>query len=41
MFDYILLSRRSKYRAGTRYETRGVDSTGQVANYVETEQVYH
>lgn len=38
-FDYILISRRSKYRAGTRYETRGVDGNGNVANYIETEQV--
>lgn len=38
-FDYILISRRSKFRAGTRYETRGVDSNGNVANYIETEQV--
>jgi hypothetical protein len=40
-FDYILISRRSKFRAGTRYETRGVDSNGNVANYIETEQLLH
>ncbi|KCV69883.1 hypothetical protein H696_03350 [Fonticula alba] len=36
-FDYILLTRRCVFRAGTRYNTRGVDSTGRVANYNETE----
>eukprot|EP00112_Aurelia_sp_Birch-Aquarium-sp1_P022960 Seg666.6 transcript_id=Seg666.6/GoldUCD/mRNA.D3Y31 product="Phosphatidylinositide phosphatase SAC1-B" protein_id=Seg666.6/GoldUCD/D3Y31 len=38
-FDLALISRRSCYRAGTRYYMRGVDSEGEVANYVETEQV--
>lgn len=38
-FDFILISRRSRYRAGTRYLTRGVDGDGRVANYVETEQI--
>lgn len=35
----ILISRRSRYRGGTRYFTRGVDEEGHVANYNETEQV--
>ena len=35
----MLISRRSRYRAGTRYKRRGVDEDGHVANYVETEQV--
>ena len=34
-----LLSRRSRYRAGTRYFRRGIDRDGHVANFVETEQV--
>lgn len=34
-----LVSRRSRYRAGTRYKRRGVDDQGHVANYVETEQI--
>lgn len=34
-----LLSRRSRFRAGTRYFKRGVDHEGQVANYNETEQI--
>ena len=38
-FDYIVISRRSCFRAGTRYYMRGLDSQGHVANYVETEQI--
>lgn len=34
-----LVSRRSRYRAGTRYKRRGVNEDGHVANYVETEQI--
>ncbi|PHH86930.1 hypothetical protein CDD83_9569 [Cordyceps sp. RAO-2017] len=34
-----LISRRSRYRGGTRYFTRGVDDDGHVANYNETEQI--
>jgi len=34
-----LISRRSQLRAGVRYRTRGADEDGQVANYVETEQI--
>jgi hypothetical protein len=34
-----LVSRRSRHRAGTRFLTRGIDPQGQVANFVETEQV--
>lgn len=34
-----LISRRSRYRAGTRYFRRGVDQNGHVANFNETEQV--
>lgn len=37
--DYILISRRSVYRAGTRFYMRGLDSEGQAANFVETEQI--
>ena len=35
----ILISRRSRYRAGVRMHCRGIDQDGNVANYVETEQV--
>ncbi|EKM60821.1 uncharacterized protein PHACADRAFT_133631 [Phanerochaete carnosa HHB-10118-sp] len=34
-----LMSRRSRYRAGTRYFRRGIDHEGHVANFVETEQM--
>lgn len=34
-----LVSRRSRYRAGTRYFKRGVDHEGHVANFNETEQI--
>ncbi|KAJ2927190.1 hypothetical protein H1R20_g9915, partial [Candolleomyces eurysporus] len=34
-----LISRRSRYRAGTRYFRRGVDNDGNVANFNETEQI--
>ena len=33
------MSRRSRYRAGTRYFRRGIDHEGHVANFVETEQI--
>ena len=35
----VLLSRLSCERAGTRFNVRGVDDEGHVANFVETEQV--
>ena len=38
-FILTLISRRSTKRAGLRYLRRGVDSEGNVANYVETEQL--
>ena len=38
-FNFVLISRRSRHRAGTRYFTRGIDSEGHVANYNETEQI--
>jgi hypothetical protein len=34
-----LISRRSIRRAGTRYNVRGIDDEGNVANMVETEQI--
>ncbi|XP_025834417.1 phosphatidylinositide phosphatase SAC2 isoform X2 [Agrilus planipennis] len=39
IFTLTLISRRSRYRAGTRYKRRGVDENGECANYVETEQI--
>jgi len=38
-FDYIVITRRSCHRAGTRYNTRGVDIEGNVGNFNETEQI--
>ena len=37
--DYMLITRRSTRRAGTRFHTRGIDIDGNVANFNETEQV--
>ncbi|XP_031724540.1 phosphatidylinositide phosphatase SAC1-B isoform X1 [Anarrhichthys ocellatus] len=39
VFDWIIISRRSCFRAGVRYYVRGIDSEGHPANYVETEQI--
>lgn len=38
-FAWSLISRRSKERAGTRLFVRGADRQGNVANFVETEQL--
>jgi len=34
-----LISRRSRFRAGTRFFRRGIDHEGNVANFNETEQI--
>lgn len=39
-FYFGLVSRRNVNRAGTRYNKRGVDQNGNVANNVETEQLF-
>ncbi|KAM3130355.1 hypothetical protein pb186bvf_017558 [Paramecium bursaria] len=39
--DFYLISRRSSKRAGTRYNSRGIDDDGHVSNYVETEQIIY
>lgn len=39
LFDLVLISRRSRFFAGTRYLKRGVSEEGKVANDVETEQI--
>jgi hypothetical protein len=39
LFTFVLISRRSVHRAGTRYYMRGLDLDGHAANYVETEQI--
>ncbi|EGC30309.1 hypothetical protein DICPUDRAFT_50805 [Dictyostelium purpureum] len=38
-FDFTLISRRNLHRSGTRYNVRGIDKKGNVANNVETEQI--
>jgi hypothetical protein len=38
-FDFILISRLSCKRVGTRYNTRGIDAKGNAANFCETEQI--
>ena len=37
--DFTIISRRSKDRAGLRYQRRGIDDQGHVANFVETEMI--
>lgn len=39
VFHWIIISRRSNTRAGTRLFYRGADLQGNVANFVETEQI--
>ncbi|GAM25441.1 hypothetical protein SAMD00019534_086160, partial [Acytostelium subglobosum LB1] len=39
-YRLTLMSRRNMVRAGTRYFMRGADNKGNVANYVETEQIF-
>ena len=36
---FILISRRSQNHCGTRYNTRGINDDGHVANFCETEQI--
>ncbi|KAA1069312.1 hypothetical protein PGT21_020571 [Puccinia graminis f. sp. tritici] len=38
-FTFGIVSRRSRYRAGTRYFTRGINSEGDVSNFNETEMI--
>lgn len=38
-FNWGIVSRRGIHRAGTRLFSRGIDATGNVSNYVETEQL--
>ncbi|KAI0082839.1 hypothetical protein K474DRAFT_1584893 [Panus rudis PR-1116 ss-1] len=39
LVDYIIVSRRSRDRAGLRYQRRGIDDDANVANFVETETI--
>ncbi|KAI9136819.1 SacI homology domain-containing protein [Paraphysoderma sedebokerense] len=38
-FTYALISRKSVYRVGTRYHSRGIDEEGNVSNFAETEEI--
>ncbi|GAA5985256.1 hypothetical protein JCM10908_002588 [Rhodotorula pacifica] len=38
-FQFGLVSRRNRFRAGTRYFSRGIDEKGNVSNFNETEQI--
>ena len=38
-FTFALVTRRSRFRGGTRYFSRGIDQEGHVSNYNETEQI--
>jgi phosphatidylinositol 4-phosphatase len=39
MLRFTLISRRSRFRAGVRFLSRGIDPQGNVSNFVETEQI--
>ncbi|KAH9930723.1 SacI homology domain-containing protein [Fomitopsis serialis] len=39
LVDYVVVSRRSRDRAGLRYQRRGIDEDANVANFVETETI--
>lgn len=39
IMDYTLITRRSWAKGGTRYNSRGIDHKGNVANFCETEQI--
>jgi hypothetical protein len=39
LVEYAIISRRSKHRAGLRYQRRGIDEDANVANFVETETI--
>ncbi|KAF5389930.1 hypothetical protein D9757_003649 [Collybiopsis confluens] len=39
LIDYAIVSRRSRDRAGLRYQRRGIDDDAHVANFVESETI--
>lgn len=39
--EYTIVSRRSRDRAGLRYQRRGIDDEARVANFVETETIMY
>ncbi|KAK3075910.1 Phosphoinositide phosphatase sac1 [Teratosphaeriaceae sp. CCFEE 6253] len=38
-FTFVLITRRSRHRTGTRYMSRGIDEKGHVSNFNESEQM--
>lgn len=38
-FTFVLIARRSRHFAGTRYLRRGINQEGRPANFVEVEQI--
>ena len=40
-FQFVLVARRSRFFAGTRYRKRGLNPRGDCANEVETEQLFY
>lgn len=38
-YYYIMISRRSREMSGTRFYSRGIDTHGNAANFVETEEI--
>jgi phosphatidylinositol-bisphosphatase len=39
LLGYYLISRRSKYRSGTRFYNRGIDENSKCSQFIETEQI--
>lgn len=39
VYQYIMISRRSYEMGGTRFHSRGIDTHGNAANFVETEEL--
>ena len=37
----LLISRRSRFKLGPRFHSRGIDEKGHVSNFVETEQLVY
>ncbi|CAH7669007.1 SacI homology domain-domain-containing protein, partial [Phakopsora pachyrhizi] len=40
-FNFGLISRRSRYRAGTRYFSRGINLDGNISNFNKTEMIFY
>jgi hypothetical protein len=40
-FSLLLIARRSRHHAGTRFLKRGINAEGRTANFVEVEQIMY